>query len=1409
MTYIRDLVKLDQHAEFRNDVQLSHYDNQAINLGLLRSFIFSSNAPAGKVSAVDLLDTMRSVFSIARQENRLVCIANYGHGKSHLALVLANYFAKPFKSPEIEQVMAKLTKAVDNQTRLTRLKDFKQDYGEFLVIRLRGDVNRGLREQFIDQLQAAFKDHEATRNIHLSFWSDKALQLLDKLTKDQRSKAEEFLLKINTDLANLRRDVSEHRDQGYDRVRQLFQQLTGVLPDLGGEVSLNVLLKQVAKEYCDAGKPFSGVVILFDEFSLFVQRYAQRRSAGELQELLVGVEELGNKALFLAFSQHDPLTVAKNYSNSQDQVDNLEKELSRLPKERRIILYSLLESVIDAYLSQPERTWETFALNREVRGPLARASSVAMALFSRRYEDELRWSPEKFDQIVTRGAFPLHPLTTAMLCNLTLGGSEALGNPRTLLGFIREQVMVKQDELALIDKKMNWILPIFLVEYFQEYLGREFYQLYEMAESKLPENAPPEQRLLLKALLLQNAAGLKIRRDDQISFLGEAAGIDFNTIKSHLNALTAARCILKDEAKGIYTFWASTIDPDAIKKKLQTKLAGKEVTWDLLEDLTRRQTKAIPVGVNWGHQEDWEAKEVLLTRKFFTSERLKQLFPVQRMSATGVLEDGVRGGVVWVVPETSDDAAWFKENSQAVLNQAFPGDTPIPVVVKLTSRLYPKILPAFQTLKELEMMTEQERKEVTIQLYEHEKRDQEEIIRSSMESLRGEPMNYTSIPHKVSNYLLPSPYHALVSLSVNPTVKQVLEELYRHAYRFSPPEFFTQYRTPGTNNLWKATKLLSTLLLRNRISSNMVSLQTDKVAVDLLNKFLLNKWRIVRADHAIQEPGNGNIAAAWSLLEATFKPGKGSKDVRDTLVKLMDPPYGYDYSTLTLLLCSWIGYNQHDLQFSSMGKIINLEGLTKILNDATGSKTTFIGEICGPQKVAISRRDSAELVKDVTTLIKKVDKETFDLGNAEVAIASLRAYYSDASLTEAIREAAKDALDKLSEGYEKAADYDKKAGAIKEELENGREINSLLQLRKRIGDLPHAGLVTPTEKSISELDNLWRAVISKKVEAECARLEAVTRLQEVQLNQHHLEKMESSLKTANLPTLMDRVKKALKEIERRERELDTLELEEPIRNELQAMDKGSPLRVLNVYLERLDRMQGFSKSTMELRDQIRSIVKLEISQLDLFTDMMREKVDEIDSLESAGEWEKAYWRNIQRFEETDMYNLLEALNNKVSDIKNFYKKVQDIKQQPQDDRHSMEKKLTQLDQLYKSGENLVGAKPLEVLDSYTKLVLRDFEKREIEAQQWLEDIENQFEKGGALTEIVRSLEAPATFLRVDGQHRLEKLKRRVDQQQENDVIAKIELEFRKIKDLSLRQACLQRLQAILKETEVVSAVKDQ
>ena len=182
--------------------------------------------------------------------------------------------------------------------------------------------------------------------------------------------------------------VRQKQDRAYDIFRNLYAHLdpNGYKPDLGGEISLSQAISWAVKEFCGPGKQLGGIFILFDEFSLYINNYARRSAAGDLQDLLNGVSDNQGKVVFMAFAQQDPNTTAQNVfdASNSGQRDSLIKELNRIPK--KFILHTLLESVINSYLDQSSEKWRKFILDSTVSLPLASATNIAYEHFRDRYE---------------------------------------------------------------------------------------------------------------------------------------------------------------------------------------------------------------------------------------------------------------------------------------------------------------------------------------------------------------------------------------------------------------------------------------------------------------------------------------------------------------------------------------------------------------------------------------------------------------------------------------------------------------------------------------------------------------------------------------------------------------------------------------------------------------------------------------------------------------------------------------------------------------------------------------------------------------------------------------------------------------------------------------------------------------
>src|SRR5205814_141929 len=111
----------------------------------------------------------------------------------------------------------------------------------------------------------------------------------------------------------------------------------------------------------------------------------------------------------------------------------------------------------------------------QVAAPLEDATDDTLQLFSPRYDPQEGWGLERFDQIVTRGCFPLHPLTTALFCSVSFGEVQS---ERSVLNFVLTELERKLDQPAVIDGKPNWIYAEALVSWFNQMLGETEYLEY-------------------------------------------------------------------------------------------------------------------------------------------------------------------------------------------------------------------------------------------------------------------------------------------------------------------------------------------------------------------------------------------------------------------------------------------------------------------------------------------------------------------------------------------------------------------------------------------------------------------------------------------------------------------------------------------------------------------------------------------------------------------------------------------------------------------------------------------------------------------------------------------------------------------------------------------------------------------
>jgi len=1402
MRTIRELVVIDDKARFRSDVQLSLFEEPQENLALLESFIFSTASPgsriqaAKQVSSVDFLSQLIEAYASNRLDNRFVAIANYGHGKSHLALVLANYFSHATDSPEVKTVLGKLEHALNDAARAARFRSFKESRGEFLVIRLRGDTPSNLREQFLPSLEKALQEHPATQHVRPPLWHDYAEQLLSSLSLDEIERANQQLALRRMDVPSLLARVRERGDVR-DICIEALTAAKNMVPNLGAQLSLRETLEWVANTLCGEGKPLGGALVMMDEFSLYVTNYAQRGSAGELQDLLNGIEKHPTKLLFLAFAQHDPETVADNAMVSEHGRETLKKELNRI--RTKLSLYSLMESVIDAYLRQRESAWITFTQEMKIKGALARANGIAFDSFGKRYEETLRWLPSEFETKVTKGCFPLHPLTTALLCNLKFNSSVGMSDPRTVLGFVMEHLKEKVDQSAVVGGGINWVLPVELVDYFGPNLSSEKFRVFQNATRGLNAEATDAHRNILRSLLLYEAAELGLTRSRQIEFITEASGLPIAAAEKLLTELSDSNIIRYDNIKKSYAFWSINADPAKMERILRKSLENYRFDYSRLQALNRkifleRGYGGIALNLPWGHPEDWAAEQFVWTIEHLDVSDLRDLARPYTLTPKGV-DDGRRGVVVWLLARNEDDMRWYQENVESLLNQAFESEDAPPLLLVLPQMPSPDLFTAFARSQALDAMSTGERTDVTIPVYQHEVDQVEKTLLFELVRTIGSPANYLDVQREGSTILAPTKFRSAILGQPNRSVRGVLTTVYEQAYAIAPREFFTQYRTAGqgANKLRDAVKLAAGVLFSGNSRSLHDAIRTNPVARDLATKYLAGKWGMLSGEYLLRKPTDHRVARAWDLLDEEFAPGAKEVVAVRPLVKLLNAPHGYDYNTVTLLFAAWVGYHSNDLELRQQGRIATHTLLSDLLQKGTKDFIQNL-RVCN---VSVSRRNPDDARKEVRAILERSSNFPFSEEEAQSAVVILESFANDERNGEREREDAKTRAESIGSALETAAEYKTQVAQIQRQIDNATNVRGPINAAKAIKKLPRLTVIAVNAPEPADIQALVEKTLDRAVEEECRKLTTPGDVTEVGLYEQRLNAIRSELVTEGFARFEPRVLTAIKLLRENAEEMRKRQSEDGIRAEIRGISLAAPLHELMEKAKYLYHLSGYSEQVMALREQKMAQVNQEISQLVKRVQSLDTEIAAITNVRRAADLRDELLKISERYRDSAQQAIVEKAVGRLDRLREFLVEVEQLSHTTVHSPEIASSTLVKLDGVHRKNQDILANGHPQLIANAQKRIAEQVRDGQQKALSWLRHCQTDAQRGHDIPHLIRKLDSPPAFLPEDATSELAQLRTELQERIDNDAIAKIEQIFRSIADPKRQEECLERMRSLM------------
>jgi len=1140
---LNQLIRINEAGIVADSVNFGLMEQLETNQKLCEGFVFNYDKEKPTESTIGVLEALRSSYDSRSQANVHLLVQQYGKGKSHFAVTIANYFSKIANSPEVEGILHQVENATGGQTNALaeRLRLYKNQ-GRHLVLCLSGDRSGDIKKQFLQSLLRVLEAEGITDSVAQHICSE-PLNYLRGLSSDLRERAETYLEEEGSsdgDVNSITQQLQKNNPAVIPTLNRLAKYLTGFVPDWNIDVDIENVLEDLITNHCSGeNSRFQGILILFDELNFYLQNWARDPigSGGTaLQNITNICENHKGKIALLSFTQIHP---AQGVGISAGARDNHQRLVSRLAPNGSTYqkVASSLELVINNLLIQDKESseWKSFQTTWNNTLAAETTNSYEKRILSYRNKG---WTREKFHRILTIGCFPLHPLTAYLLCNLDFTVD------RTALQFIKKEAkeFIQNQPLTVdnANRKLNFIYPISLIDTFLANFAEDSnYGKYREAYNAVAGSDDPNEPLVLKALFLYHASNSRLIKDDREpheEVLATLTGLSVLEVNATLKKLITRDVIVYKPEVKLYRFW-SGIAPAGIEKEIEDRIKeGKEdISVERVVSFCQNNIEQFLgskklvaqhfVDANKLVTEDWQFEYKVYTIDSFT----RALSSDQTLRGT---EE--RGFVAYILAETQAELQNFRQRVNDLLANA-PIRTRIAVAVPSdeTGDLATVLL-KIQTLKN----TGVAERRSSSQAYDELLKRWESQVRIQARNLLKSCTYYCIGIERIPQAERQNP-------------QRFISLLLDNLYPFVPP-------VDGVDKL-KSThttgrKVIS-YVSRKLLEENLTAPFPDNT-YGFVDSVFVSRWGILKKKsqrYLAQEPTHERVKAGWDLISKMADLGEQSEkiiDLQKVWKALSDPPYGYSEYNFTMLLVGWLSYHR---------KEVALKGNATILSAGRRNATSTSVEIKSLREWAGSTNilekpddfvkkwivtGNAKLIRRKKVVSPSLPQSPIDYSQAQQYLSEVQTYLETGEPDPSERGIAIQSRDLVHKGVTQISDWFQPIEAT-EALADNAPIESLLAVYpKLLLDPPIPILIEdlisiqPTTQQRGLKDQALRSVREKiecLVDAHCKKSETLPTEEACGVHKSEIQRLIAQIsQVASLPPhLNDTLQYSLQAAERR------------------------------------------------------------------------------------------------------------------------------------------------------------------------------------------------------------------------------------------------------------------------------------
>ena len=900
---LHQIVRINESGIVANAVNFGMMADADKNLQLCQGFVFNYNHGNPKSSTLGVLDAIQKSYQSVNQANIHLVVQDYGKGKSHLALVAANYFKQLLDSPEVKGILNQIKIASeDNQGIVEDLTTYKRRNPQHLVICISGDDGLDLRQIFLRSLGQTLETEGITDSLAQQM-CQKPLEYLTQLTESQKEIANQYL--ENNDYQGDLDSIIELLNQDNYRVVSTVKSISGELNngftiDFKTDLSVEKILEELINELCSgANAKYSGILILFDELNYYLKSWATdsvKAGGACLQSITNICENYKSKIALVCFTQIRPLKSVPNQS-----AEDYKKLASRLEiAESTYEPVSSLELVIKGLLDQQvnPNLWNQFCQtwNNTLLGDSRKAHETRINIYRER-----GWTLQDFQTNLTLGCFPLHPLNSYLLCNLDFTQG------RTVIQYIKENVK-KFINSQPVEKngKLNYIPAISLIGFFEQLEFSRHYSEYQKASDTIASSATEAEKAVLKGLFLFYVSQNKLNKSESEKhdvILSELTGLSEKETKETLDILSQKKQVIYlNTGDNTYRFYSGS-NLTEIKQETEEEVSKKlnEISVNLAVNYCQEKVETyFPSEKVEGI--DFINKNKLLNDEWFFEYKFYNIPDFKRVLNSHQAVENLEGKGIfaYVLAETLEELQELHHQIYDLLSQAknkkqiavaIPNNKPIRDICK--------------DLLAIDIITRKGRseKEESGTAYEQYKKQLQEKIKREVKAIIGSSTYYCLEFDQLTTVQKQNP-------------ENVVSHLLKQLYRFVPPlakndKMALNSSTGNTIIGYTAKRLLEDELNPTKFPNQ--SYHT------LVNQVFVNSWQLftnTSQKYSVQIPTNENVREAWDKIDqltALEDKKPTSINIDQIWQKLSKPPFGYNEYTFTMLFTAWIVYYRSEV----------------------------------------------------------------------------------------------------------------------------------------------------------------------------------------------------------------------------------------------------------------------------------------------------------------------------------------------------------------------------------------------------------------------------------------------------------------------------------------------------------------